>query len=284
MENIIVVKDLKRLFGENIAVNSINFNVRKGDIFGFLGKNGAGKSTTIKMLTGMLKPTSGYILIDNLDPINEQKKLARKIGLVPEELSLYIDMSIKQNLNFFAKLYNADKENVNCIISKLELKEHEGKQIRKLSKGYKQRVLIARALLHDPEVIFMDEPTSGLDPDIAQSIRKLILDLKNEGKTIFLTTHNMAEAESLCDYVTFINKGYIIESGNPDKLKLKYGNSNIKITRNNTIKIYDAKNKQEINQQIDIGFDTIHSCESTLDDVFIKIMGEEDKTNVIKRT
>lgn len=148
-------------------------------------------------------------------------------------------------------------------------------KVKKLSKGYKQRVLIARALLNDPKIIFMDEPTSGLDPDIAQSIRDIIRNLKKEGKTIFLTTHYMNEAEELSDRVAFVKEGKILECGNIYDLKLKYGNSKLQITKNHSVETYDKSDIENIYHSIKSGFDTIHTCENTLEDIFIKVCGED---------
>lgn len=275
MKDIISVKDVKKKYGNKTAVDGISFYVHEGEIFGFLGKNGAGKSTTIKMLTGQLKADSGTITVNQLNPVTDQKKLSRYIGLVPEELTLYTDMTVEENLRFFSKLYGVRFSKNLPLFQMLDLDHFMNIKVKKLSKGYKQRVLIARALLNDPKIIFMDEPTSGLDPDIAQSIRDIIRNLKKEGKTIFLTTHYMNEAEELSDRVAFVKEGKILECGNIYDLKLKYGNSKLQITKNHSVETYDKSDIENIYHSIKSGFDTIHTCESTLEDIFIKVCGED---------
>lgn len=275
LEDIIIARDVKRRYGDKVAVDGISFSVHEGEIFGFLGKNGAGKSTTIKMLTGQLRADTGEISVHKLNPVTDQKKLSRYVGLVPEELTLYTDMTVEENLRFFSKLYGVEFSKNKPLFNRLDLGNFMKTKVKKLSKGYKQRVLIARALLNDPRIIFMDEPTSGLDPDIAQSIRDIIRDLKKEGKTIFLTTHYMNEAEELCDRVVFVKEGKIMEGGKPYELKLKYGDSKLRITKNHTVETFDKSDVNSIYRFIKDGFDTIHTCESTLEDVFIKVMGED---------
>ena len=272
MNILIKVENLKKVYESKVAVNGISFDVQKGQIYGFLGTNGAGKSTTIKMLTGQLQPTEGKISICGIDPVKESKKLAYKIGVIPEKMSLYEDFTVIENLSIFAKLYGLSNRNVEEQINKLGLCEHKNFKIKQLSKGYKQRVLIARALLHNPEIIFMDEPTSGLDVLIANEIRKIIIDLKEQGKTIFLTTHYMDEAEKLCDYVSIIKDGDILEKGSPYELKLKYGSRYITVKSNGIEQKIRFDELNQINRFLNNGIETIHSEESSLEEVFIEVM------------
>lgn len=222
-QNIIEVKNVVKKYKEKVAVNDISFAVRKGTIFGLLGTNGAGKTTTIKMISGQLLPTSGELFVCGRNPVHDVKALAKDIGIVTDALSLYVDESVTNNLTFFAKLYGVTGERVAEVIQMFGLEEYKNVKIKKLSKGYKQRVLIARALLHDPELIIMDEPTSGLDANIAHDLRKEIKSLKTQGKTILLTTHDMDEAEELCEEILIMEEGKII--ANSSLMDLKHSNS-----------------------------------------------------------
>jgi ABC-2 type transport system ATP-binding protein len=271
MSDIISVSNLTKKFKDKIVVDNISFSVKKGSIFGFLGTNGAGKSTTIKMLTGLLLPSQGKISVCGIDPTTHEKQLALKIGVVPEQVTLYEDMSIENNLIFFAKLYQVELKRVKEVMNDLELNSHAKMVIKKLSKGYKQRVLIARALLHNPELLFMDEPTSGLDPNIALEIRQMIMNLKEAGKTIFLTTHYMNEAEELCDDIAIIDKGNIIIHENIKAIKSD--KKPIKIL----VKTRDFEKEltiDQINEISDMQSDTIisiHSTEQSLEKVFLDV-------------
>lgn len=274
IEGIIIVEDLKRSYGKKVAVDGISFKFGRGEIFGFLGPNGAGKSTTIKMLTGQLIPDSGNINVYGIDPINEEKKLSRIIGIVPESQNLYSNLNIEQNLNIFADLYSIHRKKVQDLIILFKLQEHTKKKIVELSKGLRQRVLIARALIHSPEILFLDEPTSGLDPNIAKEIRTVIKNLQSEGKTIFLTTHYMDEAEELCDRIAIINNGKIVALDSPHNLRLRYGNREIVVETEKEVKKYSF---DELKKIVSINPDklkTIHSLEPTLEDVFINLTGE----------
>lgn len=269
MSQIINVSNLTKKFKDRIAVNNISFSVKEGSIFGFLGTNGAGKSTTIKMLTGLLLPTQGKIRVCDIDPTTHEKKLAFKIGVVPEQVNLYEDMSVENNLIFFSKLYQISIKRVKEVMKDLELDSYTKMPIKKLSKGYKQRVLIARALLHNPELIFMDEPTSGLDANIALEIRQMIRKLKEDGKTIFLTTHYMNEAEELCDDIAIINNGNLIIHEDLKTLKAEKKSVGIVVR---TKKFEKEFKISQINEIADIPSDeiiSIHSTEESLEKIFL---------------
>ncbi len=269
MENIISVQNITKKFKEKTAVNNISFDVKKATIFGFLGTNGAGKSTTIKMLTGQIIPTNGEIKVCGFNPVKEEKKLASRIGVVPEQVNLYEDLSVEDNLSIFAKLYSSGKERVKSVIKELELTGYEKYKIKKLSKGYKQRVLIARALLHNPELIFLDEPTSGLDPNIAVEIRQLIKNLRSNEKTIFITTHYMKEAEELCDDIAIIKDGEIIAHDTPTELKFKYATKKIVVTTDSGVKELDYDNIKELINISPDKLKSIHTSELSLEEVFL---------------
>ena len=219
----ITTKNLSKKFGDLTAVDHISFSVDSGEIFGFLGPNGAGKTTTIRMLTGQILPSSGQGTVAGFDIISERDKLKPRIGVIFEFQNLYERLSAKDNLNFMRLLYGVDRNSVEKVLELVGLKDRANEKLKNYSNGMKQRLLIARALLHDPEILFMDEPTRGLDPVIANQIRQLISQLAQDGRTIFLTTHYMEEADRLCDRVAIINHGRIVALDDPQKLKQNYG-------------------------------------------------------------
>ena len=207
----IEVKNVYKYFGEQAAVKDISFSVNKGEIVGFLGPNGAGKSTTMKMITGFLPVSSGEIFVSGLKVGIDHLKPQRKIGYLPENNPLYVDMYVKEYLEFVGKIYKVPNlnERVNEMIDSVGLELEQHKKIGALSKGYRQRVGLAQAIIHDPEVLILDEPTSGLDPNQLIEIRELIKSIGKE-KTLMLSTHIMQEAEAICDKVVIISKGEIV--------------------------------------------------------------------------
>jgi ABC-2 type transport system ATP-binding protein len=232
------VENLKKVYGEQIAVNSINFEIAKGEIVGFLGPNGAGKSTTMKMITGYVPATEGSAFVCGKEVSENRLGIQKKIGYLPESNPLYMDMYIREYLEFLAgvhQLGNQSERRINEIIEATGLKVEEKKKIGDLSKGYKQRIGIAQAMIHNPEVLILDEPTSGLDPNQIVEIRDLI---KNFGrdKTVILSTHIMQEVEAMCDRVIIINKGTIIVDSNLKELQQKYPDQTLEtIFRNLTL-------------------------------------------------
>jgi ABC-2 type transport system ATP-binding protein len=203
----IEAKNLTKKFGNFIAVNDLTFNVKEGEIFGFLGPNGAGKTTTVRMLAGLISISSGEVKIDGLD-ISDAKnslKIRKMIGLVPDNVGLYEELTAWENLDFFAKLYEVPRKliagKIEYYLKKFDLWEQKDEAVGGFSKGMKQKVALSRALLHDPKILFMDEPTANLDPEASKMVRELILQLKTEGKTIFLNTHNLDEAQRICDRI-----------------------------------------------------------------------------------
>ena len=219
----IEVTNLTRNYDGVKAVDGICFSVDPGEIFGFLGPNGAGKTTTIRMLTGQLLPTSGTAKVAGYDIVTERQKLKPKIGVVFDSQNLYARMSARENLNFYARLYRISKTRVNEVLTQVGLSERAADKVMKYSNGMKQRLLIARALLHEPEVLFMDEPTRGLDAHIARDIRGIIANLAKTGMTVFLTTHYMEEADQLSQRVAFLDQGRIVALDTPAHLKAVHG-------------------------------------------------------------
>ena len=217
------VLNLTKFYGETVAVNHINFEVEKGEIFGFLGPNGAGKTTTIRILTGILTPDEGEAEILGIDVIGDPLTAKQIMGVVPEVCNVYVDLSAWNNMILMGKLYGVRKEvrekETRELLQKFHLWQRKDEKTRRFSKGMKQRLILAMSLIHDPDILFLDEPTSGLDVQSSRMIREIIQKLKIKGKTIFLTTHNIEEANLICDRVAIINKGEIVAVDTPEKLK-----------------------------------------------------------------
>lgn len=225
--NAIEVNDLTKRFGNLTAVDHLDFEVGNGEIFGFLGPNGAGKTTTARMLTGIIKPDSGQIKIKGIDIQRDPIKAKQIIGVVPELSNAYIDLSAWNNLQFMAQLYgipNSEaKQRAEELLVKFDLYERKDHKVKTFSKGMKQKLIIAMSLMNDPEILFLDEPTSGLDVRSARLIKDMVLELNQKGKTIFLTTHYMEEANQLCNRIAVINHGNIAAIDAPEKLKMRIG-------------------------------------------------------------
>jgi ABC-2 type transport system ATP-binding protein len=278
--NAIEVEKLSRAFNGRQAVDNISFAVEAGEIFGFLGHNGAGKTTTIRMLSGQLLPSSGGARVAGCDVITEQQRLKPLIGVVSEHQNLYERMSGLENLEFAARLYGQNARRIDEVLEQVGMLDRAKDKARNYSNGMKQRVLIARALLHRPQIIFLDEPTRGLDPVVGREVRRLILDLSEQGVTIFLTTHYMEEADQLCGRVAFLSEGRIVAMGTPDSLKVAHGQNFVRVTLNNgekiSIALDDADAGRQLEKLVSEGHvRTLHSAEATLEEVFIQIAGRE---------
>lgn len=221
----IKVENLTKYYGQQAAVNDITFEINTGEIVGFLGPNGAGKSTTMKMITTYLTPSAGKIFVNDLSTESESLEVRKKIGYLPEQNPLYLDMNVLDYLEFAAELESVPKGDITKSIKKMVgvcgLGDVQHKDIGELSKGFKQRVGLAQAMIHEPDVLILDEPTSGLDPNQIIEIRKLIKQLGKE-KTLVLSTHILQEVEATCDRVLIINKGQIVADGTPDSLQDKF--------------------------------------------------------------
>lgn len=276
--NAIEVTGLSRTFNSLRAVDNISFTVEAGEIFGFLGHNGAGKTTSIRMLTGQLRPTAGHARVAGCDVVSERRRLKPFIGVVSENQNLYERMSGRENLAFAARLYNTGNKRIDEVLDQVGLLDRAGDNVQDYSNGMKQRVLIARALLHQPQIIFLDEPTSGLDPVVGRDIRRLVLELARQGVTVFLTTHYMEEADQLCDRVAFISEGRIVALDTPDNLKVAHGNKALEVRLDDgqtlTIALDDPDAGVRLEKLVTAGqIRTLHSAEATLEEVFIQITG-----------
>ena len=215
----IKARDLTRDYDGLRAVDGISFAVEPGEIFGFLGPNGAGKTTTIRMLTGQLRPTFGKAWVAGCDVVDERQQLKPQIGVVFDCQNIYERLSGRDNLLFTARLYGVKRSRVQKVLEQVGLVERARDKTQKYSNGMKQRLLIARALLHEPRVLFLDEPTRGLDPGVARDIRAIVAGLAKQGVTVFLTTHYMEEADKLSDRVAIIDRGRIVALDTPEQLK-----------------------------------------------------------------
>lgn len=278
--NAIEVAGLSRTFNSRRAVDDISFTVEAGEIFGFLGHNGAGKTTSIRMLTGQLRPTAGHARVAGCDVITEQRRLKPLIGVVSENQNLYERMSARENLTFAARLYGTGNKRIDEALDQVGLLDRAGDNVQQYSNGMKQRLLIARSLLHRPQIIFLDEPTKGLDPIVGRDIRRLVQDLSREGITVFLTTHYMEEADQLCNRVAFISAGRIVALDTPDNLKVAHGEKSLQVRLNDgqrlAIPLDDQDSGKKIEQLISSGqIRTLHSAEATLEEVFIQITGRK---------
>lgn len=221
----IKVENLVKNYGTQAAVDNISFDIHTGEIVGFLGPNGAGKSTTMKMITTYLTPSSGKVFVNGMNTEEDSMGVRKSIGYLPEQNPLYLDMNVLDYLEYAAELESVPKDKINKSIKKMVdvcgLGDVQHKDIGELSKGFKQRVGLAQALIHEPDVLILDEPTSGLDPNQIIEIRKLIKQLGKE-KTLVLSTHILQEVEATCDRVLIINKGSIVADGTPDSLQDKF--------------------------------------------------------------
>jgi len=221
------IQNLTKIFGEQKAVNDISFEVKEGMITGFLGPNGAGKSTTMKMATGYIRPTSGTVLLDGIDVTEHPLKAKSIMGYLPEHNPLYLDMYIREFLGFIAGAYHLKqpKRKVEEMIDLVGLQRESGKRIGALSKGYRQRVGLAKALIHNPKVLILDEPTTGLDPNQILEIRQVIKDISAD-KTVILSTHIMQEVEAICDHVVIIDRGELVANDELSVLKAGLNETN----------------------------------------------------------
>lgn len=270
----IVVKNVTKKFGQKVALEEISFEVKKGEIFGFLGPSGSGKTTMIKILTGQLNADSGQTEL--LGKVSEKLTPAdlEQIGLVSDTSGFYEKLSLYKNLQAYAKLYGKPNSRVDEVLKQVDLYDSKNLAAEKLSTGMKQRMFLARALINKPQVLFLDEPTSGLDPTTSKKIHELLLDLKESGTTIFLTTHDMNEATLLCDRLSLLNRGHLIEYGTPSSIIQKYNHEKkVQLTfvdETQTEITFEELGQTDLAQVV-----AIHSCEPTLEEIFIQLTGEK---------
>ena len=270
----ITVEKITKRFGKKTALNQIQFNVDKGEIFGFLGPSGAGKTTLINILTGQLKADEGTTQLLGKDTKDLTPEDLAHIGLVGDSSGYYEKLSLEKNLIVYAKIYGLPNSRVDEVLEQVGLLESKKTIAEKLSTGMRQRMFLARALLNRPELLFLDEPTSGLDPMTSKKIHRLLEELKVAGTTIFLTTHDMVEATELCDRISLLNQGDLVEIGTPRDIIQKYNKEKrVKV-------IFRDHSEQEmafedLKAQDMTQVELIHSMEPTLEDIFIQLTGEK---------
>jgi len=277
MTDAIVAENLTYKYGDLLAVDHINFNVAEGEIFGFLGPNGAGKSTTVKVLTAQMKPKEGKALVLGMDIATNVRAVQSQIGVCFELPNMYEQMSALENLKLFARLFGTADFDGYDLLRRVDLVGREKDRVENYSKGMRQRLMVARALVSKPKVLFLDEPTSGLDPTSADGIRDIIRKESQRGATVFLTTHDMTEAGELCDRVAFMNQGKLVALDTPHNLKLKYG----KRALNKGGQLEDREvvmDKPDTAKAVEQLFAsekvvTVHSEEATLGAIFMQITG-----------
>ena len=274
----IAVRDLHKIYGSVRAVDGISFEVGPGEIFGLLGHNGAGKTTTIRVLTGRARPTRGEARIFGHDVVREWDQVKSQINLVFEDQNLYERFSGRDNLRIFANLYGAPASRIDELLTVVNLTDAAKRKVKTYSTGMKQRLLIARALINEPRVLFLDEPTRGLDPASARDLRQLLAELGRAGTTIFLTTHDMDEADELCQRVAFLRQGEIVALDTPRELKLRYGERQatvlLKSRQEQVIRLDDEADAAKLAGWMRDGeVLTLHSQEGTLEDVFVELAG-----------
>ncbi|MBR3056520.1 MAG: ABC transporter ATP-binding protein [Clostridiales bacterium] len=270
--------NISKSFNGKKVLDKITMEARDGEIFGLLGPSGAGKTTLIRVLTGQLQFEEGDAFVMGKSVKELKGKDKKQFGIMMDDFGLYDRLTCYQNLRVFADVYGVNDEDIYEVLKEVRLEGAEKKEASKLSKGMKERLRLARAFLHRPKVLFLDEPTSGLDPQTANEIHDMILKRKNDGCIIFLTTHNMHEAEKLCDRLVLLNDGHIVEEGAPQELCLRYDHQKriqvvMKDGRTRDYS-FDEKSGEEIGRIIGSGnLLTIHSKEPTLETVFMELTG-----------
>ena len=290
MENSIELTDVVQQFGQKEALKGVTLQVKSGEIFGLLGPSGAGKTTIIKIMTGQLHPTKGQAVISGMPSDKITGKTYRRIGMMMDVPELYERLSCYDNLKLFARLYAVPEKRIREALEKVGLSEAAKRPVEKLSRGMKGRLALARAVMNEPQILFLDEPTSGLDPVATRRIHELILEEQAKGTTVFLTTHNMAEAEKLCRHIALLHDGKIIEYGEPKEICRRYNHQ-----RQILIRLYDGRTMafgcdrkdgcerktgcdketaETIRQYLESGMvETIHSTEPNLETVFMELTG-----------
>lgn len=278
----IIVENLTYNYGNLLAVDHINFDVGQGEILGLLGPNGAGKTTAVKMLTGQLLPKDGRAMLLGFDVARQTAEVQSRIGVCFEQTNLYEMMSAIDNLSLFAELFGVSNFDGYALLKRVGLAGREKDKVSSYSKGMKQRLMIARSIVNRPEILFMDEPTTGLDPVSAEAIRHIIKEERDRGATVFLTTHDMWEADKLCDRVAFMNGGKIAALDAPHALKQQYGKralvAEVAARDGHLVRREIPMDAADTTHAVQDLFDqgkvvTLHSEEATLEDIFIQITG-----------
>ncbi len=280
METAIATNNIVKSFGKKKVLDRISFNVRKGQIFGLIGPSGAGKTTLIKILTGQLDCDCGTASIYGTQADKLKGEDCKRFGIMMDNFGIYERLNCYENLKIFAEIHGIKKDGILNALKEMGLEGAEKTSASKLSKGMQSRLRLARAFMTDPDILFLDEPTSGLDPVTANEIHKVMLTAKEKGKTIFLTTHTMSEAEKLCGHIVMINDGKVVEQGDPKEICRRYNHQRIlKIHLVDGVDIqlpHDVSAAEKIAELIRNGCaETIHTTEPNLETVFMELTGKE---------
>jgi len=272
------MKNIHKTFGAKTAIKDVSIDIKKGELLGFLGPSGAGKTTAIRIMTGQLKQTSGKATILGRDNTSLNHEIYSQVGIVTDNSGLYENMTAYDNMLMFSKILNTNKKEIIPLLERVGLGGDKYKTPKKYSKGMKQRLVLARAMINRPKILFLDEPTSGLDPATSIEIHKLMLEMKNDGTTFFLTTHNMTEASKLCDRIALFNEGVIVDIGSMDELSQKYNTEkSVKILLSSGEEMVLALNPENSHKIAELIRDdkvvTMHSQEPTLEDIFLRLTG-----------
>ena len=280
----ISVAGISKSFGNKKVLDEVSFTVEDGEIFGLLGPSGAGKTTLIRVLTGQLRFEEGEAMVMGKRVSQLSGSDKKQFGVMMDDFGLYERLTCYQNLRVFADIYGVDDAAIHSVLSEVKLQDAQKKEVSKLSKGMKERLRLARALLSRPKVLFLDEPTSGLDPQTSSEIHEIIRKRKDAGTIIFLTTHNMTEAEKLCDHLVLLNEGHIVESGSPKELCLRYDHQKrIEVEKNDgevlSLEVDEGNVETTAGRIAEIlrcgELRTIHSKEPNLETVFMELTGRE---------
>lgn len=279
MNDAVAVRNLSHRFSDHPVLKNLNFQVANGEIFGLLGPSGAGKTTLIKILTGQLRQSEGYAEILGKDTQRLGEAEHRQIGTMMDHFGLYERLSVQDNLAFYAELYRVPRRAVDDVLKSIGLYEARRRPVSKLSKGMKNRLSLARALMNNARLLFLDEPTAGLDPVTTRKMHRILLEQRDKGATIFLTTHNLFEAESLCDHVALLSQGTIIEYGKPADICKKYNHLNklrVILKDGEALTLENGSASAEIIKAYleENRIETIHSTEPTLESVFVELTGK----------
>ena len=275
----IAIERVRHHFGEKEVLKGITLSADQGEIIGLLGPSGAGKTTLIKIITGQLTPSEGSVLLAGYDMSHPSGEVYREIGMMMDDFGVYERLTCYDNLKLYADIYRIDADRIREVLEWVGLYEDRKYLAEKLSKGMRGRLMLARAVLHQPKILFLDEPTSGLDPATTRRIHDLIRQMQQDGTTVFLTTHNMTEAEKLCKHIALLHEGSIVEYGEPKEICRRYNHQNklrLLLSDGTDVRLPNAREAAEqIKEYLLSGrIETIHSTEPDLESVFMELTGD----------